>query len=102
MSRLVVEPVGGARVPAPRQLALLALALALAYALLRRFALAGRPALVFALALAALAALLLARERMALTLLTPLLPAILAGCYALGLGLDALLQIADCRLQIAD
>jgi hypothetical protein len=35
---------------------------------------------------------------MALTLLTPLLPAILAGCYALGLELD----IADCRLQIAD
>src|SRR4051812_17920148 len=33
MSRLVVEPVGGARVPAARQLALLALALALIYAL---------------------------------------------------------------------
>jgi hypothetical protein len=102
MSRLVVEPVGGARLPALRQLALLAFALALVYGLLRRFALARRPALVLALALAALAALLLARERMALTLLTPLLPAILAGCYALGLGLDALSQIADCRLQIAD
>ena len=99
MSRLVVEPVGGARAPATRQLALLALALALIYALLRRFMLSRRPALACALALAALAALLLARERMALTLLTPVLPPILAGCYALGLGL---LQIADCRLQIAD
>jgi hypothetical protein len=102
MSRLVIEPVGGIRVPAARQLALLGFVLALAYALLRRFALAGRPALAVALALAALAALLLARERMALTLLTPLLPAILGGCYALGLGLDALLRIVDCRLQIAD
>jgi hypothetical protein len=98
MSRLVVEPVGGARAPAARQLALLTLALALIYALLRRFALARRSALAVALALAALAALLLARERMALTLLTPLLPAILAGCYALG----TILQIADCRLQNAD
>src|SRR6185503_2842117 len=85
-----------------RQLALLALALALIYVLLRRFALASRPALACALALAVLAALLLARERMALTLLTPFLPALLAGCYVLGLGLEALLQIADCRLQIAD
>jgi hypothetical protein len=69
---------------------------------MRRFALARRPALAFALALAALAALLLARERMALALLTPLLPAILAGCYALGLVLDTLLRIVDCRLQIVD
>jgi hypothetical protein len=83
-------------------MALLTLSLALIYMLLRRFALARRPALALALAPAALAALLLARERMALTLLTPLLPAVLAGCYVLGLGLDALLQIADCRLQIAD
>ncbi|MEO7911201.1 MAG: hypothetical protein ABIV47_16270 [Roseiflexaceae bacterium] len=102
ISRVVVAPIGGGRAPAARQLALLALALALIYALLRRFMLSRRPALACALALAALAALLLARERMALTLLTPLLPAILAGCYALGLGLDALLWIADCRLQIAD
>src|SRR2546423_1211309 len=50
----------------------------------------------------ALATMLLARERMALTLLAPKLPAILAGCYALGLALDALVQIADCRLQITD
>ncbi|MEP7191006.1 MAG: hypothetical protein ABI901_17590, partial [Roseiflexaceae bacterium] len=83
--------------------ALLALALALLYALLRRFALDRRPALVVALALAAVVALLLARERMALTLLTPLLPAILAGCYALGLGLDALSErIYDLRLTIDD
>jgi hypothetical protein len=98
MSRLVVEPVDGMRAPAVGQLGLLSLALALAYMLLRRFALARRPALVCALALALVAALLLARERMALTLLTPLLPAILAGCYALG----TLLQVVDCRLQIAD
>jgi hypothetical protein len=103
MSRLVVEPVGGARVPAARQLALLALALALIYVLLRRFALARRPALACALALAVLAALLMARERMALTLLTPLLPVILAGCYALGLGLDALSEhIYDLRFTIYD
>jgi hypothetical protein len=98
MSRLVVAPVDGARVPAARQLALLTLALALIYALLRRFALARRTALAYALALALVAALLLARERMALTLLTPLLPAILAGSYALG----TLLQVVDCRLQIAE
>nr|MDQ2998664.1 hypothetical protein [Chloroflexota bacterium] len=102
MSRLVVAPVSGMRVPAARQLALLALALALIYALLRQFALPRRPALACALALALVAGLLLARERMALTLLTPLLPAILVGCYALGLGLDALLQNVDRRLQIAD
>ncbi len=95
MSRLVVEPVGGLRLPAPRQLALLALALALVYASLRRFALERRPALACALALAALAALLLARERLALTLLMPLLPAILAGCYALGLLLDAIYRRMD-------
>jgi len=101
--RLVVEPVGSGRAPAPRQLALLALALALIYALLRRFALARRPALAVGLALAALAALLLARERMALTLFTPLLPAILAGCYALGLVLDALgKNIYDLQLTIDD
>src|SRR4051794_31602387 len=45
ISRVVVEPVGGARAPAVRQLALLALALALAYALLRRFAFSSRAAL---------------------------------------------------------
>jgi hypothetical protein len=103
MSRLVIEPVGGARVPAARQLALLALALVLTYALLRRFALARQPALACALALAALVALLLARERMALTLLTPLLPAILAGCYALGLMLDTIgKNIYDLRFWIYD
>jgi hypothetical protein len=103
MSRIVVEPVGGARLPATRQLALLALALALCYALLRRFALPSRPAMALALALAALVALLLARERMALTLLTPLLPGILAGCYALGLGLDALSEsFYDLRFWICD
>ena len=91
MTRVIVEPIAGARLPAPRQLALLASALVLAYLLLRRFALSRRPALVAALLLAGLAALLLARERMALTLLTSRLPAILAGCYALGLVLVRLL-----------
>jgi hypothetical protein len=104
MTRVTLEPRAGARLPAWRQLALLAVTLALAYLSLRRFALGSAPALACALALAALAALLLARERMALTLLTPRLPAILAGCYALGLILDLALHrsIADCRLQIAD
>jgi hypothetical protein len=95
MARVTVEPIAGARLPAWRQLALLACALALAYLLLRRFALSAAPTLACVLALAALAALLLARERMALTLLTPRLPAILAGCYALGLALDAIYQRLD-------
>jgi hypothetical protein len=95
MTRVTVEPIAGARLPATRQLALLAAALALAYLLLRRFALARRLALAAALGLAGLAALLLARERMALTLLTPRLPAILAGCYALGITLAALYQRID-------
>ena len=103
MSRLVIEPVGGIRVPATRQLALLGFALALAYALLRRFALGRRPALAVALALVALMAVLLARERMALTLLTPLLPAILGGCYALGWGWmrsEKIFTIYDLRFAI--
>jgi hypothetical protein len=102
MTRVIVEPLAGARVPAWRQLALLACALGLAYLLLRRFGLARRIALALALALALLAALLLARERMALTFLTPRLPAILAGCYALGLALDALYRYMDHRRRALD
>lgn len=78
----------GMRLPSLRQLGLLAAALALAYALLRRLALLPSPALAAALALAALAAALLTRERMALTLLAPRLPAILGGAYALSILLD--------------
>ena len=104
MFRVSVAPLGGVQVPATRQLALLAAALALVYLLLRRLVCAPRAALAAALGLAALAAALLAGPRMALTLITPRLPAILIGCYALGLALDALYRyvIADCRLQIAD
>jgi hypothetical protein len=90
VTRVAVESLEGWRLPATGQLGLLALALALAYLSVRRFALAPRPALAFALALAVLTALLLARQRMALTLLAPRLPPILAACYALGLGLEAL------------
>ena len=83
--QLKLEPTGGPYLPAPRQVGLLALALALAYMLARRLALGPRGALALAVGLAAIAALLLMFARMALTLATPQLPAILAGCYALGL-----------------
>jgi hypothetical protein len=78
----------GGQLPAWRQLVWLAIALLLVYALLRRLACVPREALAIAIALATIAAILLARERMALTLMAPRLPLILAGCYALATILD--------------
>jgi hypothetical protein len=102
MYRLEADSTGWARMPAARQLALLAAALALAYALARRLACGPRGALGLALGLAALAAGLLLRERMALTLLSPRLVPILAGAYLLGVILDAILRSALLRPLAGD
>jgi hypothetical protein len=90
MLQVDVESAGWARLPAARQLALLAASLALSYALCRRLAFAPRATLALALGLAALATGLLLRQRMALTLLTPRLAIILAAAYLVGVLLDQL------------
>src|SRR6266508_3961888 len=88
MFRITVNQSGGPQLPALRQLALLAITLGLAYLLLRRLAIASPLALAATMGLAAIAAALLIRERTALTLITPRLPLILIGGYALSLILD--------------
>jgi hypothetical protein len=88
MFRLTIDQGGGPLLPAPRQLALLAITLALAHLLLRRLAIAAPLALAATIGLAAIATALLIRERTALTLMTPRLPLILAGSYALGMILE--------------
>lgn len=97
MFRVEVASTAGIRWPAAGQLALLAAILSLIYALGRRLAFGPRLTLALALGLAALAAGLLLRERMALTLLTPRLAWILIGAYALGLILDTI-----CRGLLAE
>ena len=89
--RFTISQGGGPLLPAPRQLALLAIALAIAYLLLRRLAIVAPKALAAAIGLAAIAAVLLIRERTALTLIAPRLPLILAGGYVLCLILEPVL-----------
>jgi hypothetical protein len=86
--QITVGQDAGPHLPAPRQLALLATALALAYLLLRRLAVPARLTLAGALALAVAGTALLLRERTTLTLIAPRLPLILAGGFALTLVLD--------------
>jgi hypothetical protein len=89
---LIVDQGGGPQLPALRQLALLAMTLALVHLLLRRLAIAARIVLVLSIGLAAIAAALLIRERMALTLMTPRLPLIVGGSYALCLILEPIVE----------
>src|SRR5262245_34179096 len=103
MELVEIAPDDGARPPAARQLALLAASIALIYGLLRRLALLPRAALVAALALTLIAGELLVRDRMALTLVMPVLPALLGGCYAFGVVLDTLYRrMYDLRFTIYD
>lgn len=95
--RLTLEQGAGPHLPAARQLALLALTLALAHLLLRRLAIEPRAALAATLGMAALAAALLATERTALTLIAPRLPLIAAGGYALAIVLAPILTRAARR-----
>jgi hypothetical protein len=90
MLQVDIQSTGWVRLPAIRMIGLLAAALALVYALSRRLVFRPRPALALVLGLAALAAGLLLRERMALALLMPRLVTILACAYLLGLVLDLL------------
>jgi hypothetical protein len=87
----------GLQWPSWAQFGWLAGCVALCYGMARRLGAAQRWAGACALALAALLALLLAAWRMWLTIFTPALLPLLAGCYLLAV---VLLQIVDCRLQI--
>jgi hypothetical protein len=71
--------------PALPHVGRLALVLALVYGLARWLALDKRAALALTLAGALLLALLLATQRMALTLFTPVLPGLALACWMLGL-----------------
>jgi hypothetical protein len=86
LHELRVEPAAaGLRMPALAQLAWLAAALALLYGLLRWLVLDVRPALLLALACATLLALLLAWQRLALTLFAPTLAGLALACWGLAL-----------------
>ncbi len=82
----VAPLVSRVRQPAWGQLGWLVLTLTLVYALVRWLALALRPAFVVGMGLVVLVALLLAWQRLALTLLTPALAALAVSCWALASG----------------
>jgi hypothetical protein len=84
----------GPHLPAPGQLALLALLLFVGYSLARRLALPQRWALPLALGVAAAFALVLAEHRLALTTWTPALMLLSVICYLLAVLLASLLVAA--------
>ena len=90
--RVVVEPDTGPMLPAPGQLALMAIMLALSYLLARRLVWGTRGTMVFVLPLAVLGAALLVWARAGLALATPPLALVLAGSYLLGILGNAIYQ----------
>jgi hypothetical protein len=91
--RIAVAPIEarGPRIPAPRQLALLATIQFVCYSLARRLALPRGWALLLALSVAAICTAMLATQRLTLTIWTPALAALAIGSYTLTILLAPML-----------